>query len=251
MGTPRLLADGEDRPQRDSGGEEDASQPWPGVEKHEIEGHQRETRRGMRAREAPPARKAIRPVLEQLHVWMGAAESLEVPRTVDVGCELESADDRCAQRHANDEIGGFSPVRAKPFDPASGEQGGDHREPDRPYQGAPPAVDQVDRPPLACTDPGLRVRVEKPGSGDPAIEIQAVYDCGRQGGRPPPAARNARNQNRLVPIGTGVACTGPMIRNCASSGSGTGRDRSCPARPAGRRRRSAARCRVRIACCRT
>jgi hypothetical protein len=41
------LAEGENHPQGNSGCEQDARKPGLGVEEHEIEGHERETRRRM------------------------------------------------------------------------------------------------------------------------------------------------------------------------------------------------------------
>ena len=180
MGPPGLLAEGKDRPQGHGGREEDPGQAGPAIHQQEIERHQGEARRGMRARKAGGARQRIRPVLEQVDIRMNAAKSGDIARAVHVGDDLEDADDRGAERDGDHEVSRLAAQRTKSLEPVPAEEHDQRSEADHPDQGRPNAMNQALGPPGVFTDPHLRAGVEEPGVGDEAVEVHRTYGGGRE-----------------------------------------------------------------------
>jgi hypothetical protein len=108
VGAARLLPQGKDRPEGDCRCQQGARQPGPRVHQQEIEGHQGEAGRGMRAREAGRTRKRVRPVVEQVHIRMHAAKACDIARAVHVGGVLDDAHHRGAERDGDYEVSGFA-----------------------------------------------------------------------------------------------------------------------------------------------
>ena len=100
-------------PTASRGGQRPARHAARAIAKHEVEAHQRESRRRMRARETLRVRQRIGTVREQRDIRTVAAEAGEIPGTVHVGDGLESADDQCGEQHRQQHETGRSPPRAQ------------------------------------------------------------------------------------------------------------------------------------------
>jgi len=135
MRAPGLLAEGKDHPKGYGDREEDPSQAGPDVQQQEIERHQREPGRGMGTGETGGARQCVRPVLEQVHVRIDAAEAGDIARAVHVGGELEDADDADAERDSDDEIGRFPTQRPQSPGLVAADEHDQRGEADHPDQG--------------------------------------------------------------------------------------------------------------------
>jgi len=134
MRPPGLLAEGKDHPKGYGDRQEDPSQAGPDVQKQEIERHQREPGRGMRTRETGGARQYVRPVLEQAHVRIDAAEAGDIARAVHVGGELEDADDRRAECDGDHEVSGPPPPWTQPLRLVRADEDEQRSETYRPHQ---------------------------------------------------------------------------------------------------------------------
>jgi hypothetical protein len=175
---PRLLAERERDAEQQGTGERRPREPRLRLPPDEVERHEREARRGVRAGKAGGARQAVRAILEQVDVGSRAAEAGEVARAVHVRRELEEVDDGRAEGECErDEAGGTPPgsQRRNPETADEHEQGG---EADGTHERRSGAVDQGLGPPRAGPDPRRRARVEEERVGDAPVEVEGVDERG-------------------------------------------------------------------------
>lgn len=206
MGPPRLLAEGQDHPERQGGSEHGPRQARPGVHQQEVEGHQGETRRSVGSRKAGSARQRVRPILEKVDVGQAAAEARQVPRTVHVGRKLEEAHDRGAEQDGHYEVSGLAVPGGEPWYPQAAYEHGETGNADGPDDHRSAAVNEVVRPPGARADPGLRMGVEEERRRDAAVEVecrdQDGADDARRRRQPEvrePESFRVRKRLRIVP----------------------------------------------------
>ncbi len=171
MGSSRLLA--ERKQDADQGGphEQPAGQERARAEQHEIERHQGESRRGVRAREAGGARQVIGTILEQPHVRPVSAVAREVAGAIHIGHLLEHANGRRTEDQGGHEKGaGTAQVPQPRAQPTRGQrrQDGDAAQAHQPLAAR---VNDIERPPALRADPCLGGGVEESVVGDPEVDL--------------------------------------------------------------------------------
>ena len=179
MRAPRLLAEGKHRPDQEGNGERDPGEPRPRIHPDEVERHEREAGRGMRAGEAGGARQAVGAVLEQVNVGTRTAEARKVARAVHVRRKLQEVDDRWTERKRDrDKSGGTAP-RPQRRNPETADEGKYGGEPDSPHERRADAVYQWLSPPGFRADPRRGARVEEERLRDAPVEVERVDGRGR------------------------------------------------------------------------
>jgi len=173
MSPAGLLAEGKDRPERKGGGQEPPGEPGPYIHQQEIEGHQRERARGMRAGKAGRRREALGTLCEEPDVGPVAAETGEIPRAVAFGHELEADHDGGTDHDREHDEQGALPEPAQRSRPAAGDGYSERREADGPDDPGADAMNQRLCPPGLRADPALRAGVEEERRGDPSIEVES------------------------------------------------------------------------------
>ncbi|MBX3702649.1 MAG: hypothetical protein KF822_02615 [Steroidobacteraceae bacterium] len=149
-----------------------AREAWPAVQQREVEGHQRESRRGVGAGVAASLRVVAGPVGEQGRIRAAATITREVARAVHAGHLLQAPDDGSAQDHAEHHVSGPEAQPAQTRHCEARRPGGERGEPDQPHQQRAAGVDQVHGPPAVGPDPGAGGPVEEQGIGDAPVEIE-------------------------------------------------------------------------------
>jgi hypothetical protein len=172
MGSPGLLTKGKDGSKGEGGGEQGARQARSGLHQQEVERHQGEGGRRMGSGEAGSARERVGTVLEEADVGHAATEPRDVPRAVHVGCELDEAHDRGTEANRDDQVGSIPTPRQQPGVSRPAQENREPAKADRPDQQLASAMEEVNRPPCARSDPCLGLRIEEKCSRDPAVEVE-------------------------------------------------------------------------------
>ena len=146
-------------------------------EQQKVKGEERECGRRMRARETRSSRQTVWAILIPVDFRPLTAETLEIPRTIDVRRLLEGAhrqwNDRQAQREVTESaFTGLEPSRIKTRDPADDCKNGDQTR-----QVASASVEKLVGPEIVTTDPALGRIIEKKRLRETVIGIEGRQHC--------------------------------------------------------------------------
>jgi hypothetical protein len=220
----RLLAEGERDAEQQGAGERRPRASRLRFPPGEVERHQREAHRGVRAGKAGGARQVVRAILEQVDVGSRAAESGEVARAVHVRREFEEVDDGRAEGECERDEAGGTPPGPQRRDPVTADEHEQGAEADGAHERRSGAVDQGLGPPRAGPDPRRGARVEEKREGDAPVEVERVNERGRgqeEGRRHPqlrqPDVRRAGPARRRPEVAGHQKLRFVWMRNCTLS----------------------------------